>query len=159
MRELFIKWFYKHKAVIIKVVDEAGRLTTHWAIPEKDGTVKLIGVEKAVVLTKESMMISTKRNIPTFLVNYANCETIDIRDIDKHIYDANEFRLILDNDMAEKVFKASTNKSISDEGKIIILVVVICVMGMGYFLNTKITEIKTLVTPEPAIVEVVNNGE
>lgn len=153
MKELIIKLFFKHKAVIIKMVDESGHMRTHWAIPESDNTVKLIGVQKAVVLSKESMLLTTKRNIPTFLVNYKNCEPINIKDIPKGIYGASEFRLILDNDMAEKVFKATQNKKLSDEGKIIILVVVLCVMALGYFLNTKIEDLKAEINPIVEVVE------
>jgi len=154
MKELIIKIFFKHKAVIVKMVDESGHNRTHWAIPEKDNTVKLIGVKKAVVLTKESMLLSTKYNVPTFLVNYQNCEPINIRDIEKGQYSADEFRLILDNDMAEKVFKATNSKKLSDEGKIIILVVIISVMSLGYWLNTKLVDIKNTI-PQNPIVDVI----
>lgn len=154
MKELIIKTFFKHKAVIVKMVDESSHIRTHWAIPEKDNTVKLIGVKKAVVLSKESMLLSTKYNVPTFLVNYKNCEPINIKDIKKGQYGAEEFRLILDNDMAEKVFKASSNKKLSDEGKIIILVVIISVMSLGYWLNTKLVDIKDSI-PQNPIVEVI----
>ena len=154
MKEFIIKTFFKHKAVIVKMVDEAGHIRTHWAIPEKDNTVKLIGVNKAVVLTKESMLLSTRYNVPTFLVNYQNCEPINIRDIEKGQYGAAEFRLILDNDMAEKVFKATSNRKLSDEGKIIILVIIISIMSLGYWLNTQLVDIKSSI-PEIEIVEVI----
>jgi len=153
MKEFIIKTFLRHKAVIVKMVDESGHIRTHWAIPEKDNTVKLIGVQKAVVLTKESMLLSTRYNVPTFIVNYQNCEPINLRDIEQGQYGAAEFRLILDNDMAEKVFKATHNKKLSDEGKIIILVIIIGIMSLGYFLNTKLMEIKDSI-PVP-IVEIV----
>jgi len=157
MKELIIKTFFKHKAVIVKMVDESGHIRTHWAIPETDNTVKLIGVNKAVVLTKESMLLSTKYNVPTFLVNYQNCEPINIRDIEKGQYGAEEFRLILDNDMADKVFRASNSKKLSDEGKIIILVILISVMSLGYFLNTKLVDIKGAI-PQTPIVEVIEEA-
>ena len=154
MKEFIIKTFFKHKAVIVKMVDESGHIRTHWAIPEKDNVVKLIGVKKAVVLSKESMLLSTRYNVPTFLVNYKNCEPINIKEIEKGQYGADEFRLILDNDMAEKVFKASNRSKLSDEGKIIILVVIISVLSLGYWLNTRLLEIKDSI-PQNPIVEVV----
>ena len=116
--------------------------------------MKLIGTQKAIVLTKESMLLSTRYNVPTFLVNYKNCEPINIKDINKGIYGAEEFRLILDNDMAEKVFKSSQNKKLSDEGKIIIIVIIISIMALGYFLNTKLDEIKNAI-PETPIIEII----
>lgn len=154
MKEFFIKTFFKHRAVIVKMVDESGHIRTHWAIPEKDNTVKLIGVQKAIVITKESMLLSTRHNVPTFLVNYQNCEPINVRDINKGQYGADEFRLILDNDMAEKVFKATHNKKLSDEGKIIILVIIVSVMALGYWLNIQLMDIKDAI-PEIPIVEVI----
>ena len=154
MKEFIIKTFFKHKAVIVKMVDEAGHIRTHWAIPDTDNTVKLIGVNKAVVLTKESMLLSTRYNVPTFLVNYQNCEPINLRDIEKGQYGTDEFRLILDNDMAEKVFKATHSKRLSDEGKIIILVIIISVMSLGYWLNTKFDDISNRL-PQNPVIEVV----
>ena len=160
MKEFIIKTFFKHKAVVILMADESGHLRKHWAIPEKDNTVKLIGVQKAVVLSRESMLLSTKSNVPTFIVRYNNCEPIDLKDITNGHYGTEEFRLILNNDMAEKVFKASNTQKLSDEAKIIMLVVVVVGLAVGYFLNAKIEDLKTLIDPAP-IVEVVedeNNG-
>ena len=154
MKEFIIKTFFKHKAVIIKMVDEAGHIRTHWAIPEKDNVVKLIGVKKAVVLTKESMLLSTRYNVPTFLVNYKNCEPIDVKNINKGIYGTAEFRLVVDNDMADKVFKATHSKKLSDEGKMIILVIIISVMSLGYWLNIQLQDIKAII-PQNPIVEVI----
>jgi len=157
MKEWIIKTFFKHKAVKILMADESGRIKTHWAIPEKDNTVKLIGTSKAIVLSNESMLLSGKSNIPTFLVRYNNCEPIDIKNINNGVYGADEFRLILDNDMADKVFKASNSSKLSDEGKIIIVFIVLVGLALGYFLNTKLEDIKAIVEPVP-IVEVLEEG-
>ena len=163
MKEFIIKTFFKNKAVIVLMADESGHLRKHWAIPEKDNTVKLIGVQKAVVLSKESMLLSGKGNVPTFIARYNNCEPVDLKDITNGLYGADEFRLILDNDMAEKVFKATQNKKLSDEGKIIITVVIIVGLVLGYFLNTKLVDLQNLLTPEPnpivEVIEEVNNYE
>ena len=157
MKEFIIKNFFKHRAVIVLMADESGRLRKHWAIPEKDNTVKLIGVEKAIVLSNEAMLLTGKTNVPTFIVRYDNCEPIDLRDIKKGVYGTEEFRLILDNDMAKKVFKASSNQKLSDDTKIIIAIILVVGLTLGYFLNTKIEDLKILVEPDP-IVEVIEDN-
>ena len=157
MKEFIIKNFFKHRAVIVLMADESGRLRKHWAIPEKDNTVKLIGVEKAIVLSNEAMLLTGKTNVPTFIVRYDNCEPIDLRDIKKGVYGTEEFRLILDNDMAKKVFKASSNQKLSDDTKIIIAIILVVGLTLGYFLNTKIEDLKILVEPDP-IVEVIEGN-
>lgn len=158
MYELFIKTFYKNKAVIVLMADESGRLKKYWAIPDKDNTVKLHGVKKAIVLSNESMLLTGKHNIPTFIARYNNCEPVILSDINNGIYSADEFRLILDNDMAEKVFKATQNKKLTDEGKIIVLVIIIVGLALGYFLNAKLVDIKNTIEPAP-IVEVIDDED
>ena len=154
MKEFIIKNFYKHRAVIVLMADESGRLRKHWAIPEKDNTVKLIGVEKAIVLSNEAMLLTGKSNVPTFIVRYDNCEPIDLRDVNAGIYGTEEFRLILDNDMAKKVFKASTSQKLTDDTKIIIAFILIVGVSLGYFLSAKIEDLGILIEPTP-IVEVI----
>lgn len=158
MKEFIIKTFFKHRAVIVLMADESGRLRKHWAIPEMDNTVKLIGVEKAIVLSNEAMLLTGKTNVPTFIVRYDNCEPIDLRDVKAGVYGTEEFRMILDNDMAKKVFKATSNQKLSDDTKIILAVILVVGVTLGYFLNTKLEEIRTLVEPAP-IVEVVEGAE
>lgn len=158
MKEFIIKNFFRHKAVIILMADESGRLTKHWAIPEKDNTVKLIGVDKAIVLSNDAMLLTGKVNVPTFIVRYDNCEPIDLKEVQKGVYGTEEFRMILDNDMAQKVFKASRSQKLSDDTKIIIAIILAVGVMLGYFLNTKIEDLKTLIEPTP-IVEVVEGAE
>jgi len=155
MKEFIIRTFFKHRAVIILMADESGRLRKHWAIPEKDNTVKLIGVDKAVVLSNESMLLTGKTIVPTFIVRYDNCEPIDLKTVEAGIYGAAEFRLILDNDMAEKVYKASKSSKLSDDTKIILAVIMVVGVALGYFINTKLVDIKTIIDPTP-IVEIVD---
>ena len=154
MKEFIIKNFLKHKAVIILMVDESGRMKKHWAIPGKDNTVKLIATNEAVVLSNEAMLLTGKHNIPTFVVRYNQCEAIDLTDVNKGVYGAAEFSLILDNDMAEKVFKSSNKQKLSDDTKIIIAVVLLGIVALGYFMNTKFEDLRSLIEPTP-IVEVV----
>lgn len=157
MKEFIIRNFFKHRAVIVLMADESGRLRKHWAIPEKDNTVKLIGVEKAIVLSNEAMLLTGKSNVPTFIVRYDNCEPIDLRDVQKGIYGTEEFRMILDNDMAKKVFKATSNQKLSDDTKIIIAIILVVGLTLGYFLNTKLEDLKIMIDPTP-IVEVVEDN-
>jgi len=158
LKEMYIKNFQKRKAVIVYMADEAGRLTSHWAIPDKtDNTVRLLGAEKAIVLHHDKMVLSTKHNIPTYIVHNSNCEPVDLQDVQKGIYGAAEFEMILNNDMAEKIFKASTRSKITDEGKIIIGVVLLAVVALGYFMNTKFEDLKTALEPEPTPIVVVED--
>ena len=161
MKEFIIKNFFKHKAVIVLMADESGRLRKHWAIPENDNTVKLIGVEKAIVLSNEAMLLTGKSNVPTFIVRYDNCEPIDLRDIKAGVYGTEEFRMILDNDMAKKVFKATSSQKLSDDTKIILAVILAVGVTLGYFLNTKLEDLRILIDPTPIVevVEEVNSDE
>jgi len=152
--EWVIQNFKRKKAVIIYVADESGHLTKHWCIPERDNTVKIQGVPKAVLINRESMRLSTKWNIPTFVVHHTNCEVINLNDQRQSYYNADELRLILDNDEAHKVFSASKGGRLSSDTMIILAVIVIGFLFIGYFFNTKLEAIQSAVNPDP-IVEVI----
>lgn len=151
--ELYIRLFRKHEAVIIKRLNESGRLTTHWAVPNPDNVVKLLDVDDGILLHKDSRLLSTKRNIPTYIVTYEDCQPITLDDLKrKGIYSTAEIHLILENDLAQKSFKAGNKSKISDEAKLIIVVIIIGFLVLGYFLNTKLMELKPV--PEPDVLEV-----
>lgn len=156
LKEMYIKNFQKRKAVIILMADESQHITKHWAIPDKgEKTVQLIGIEKTIVIHKDKMHLSTKWNIPTYIVNYKNCEPVDLSDVNKNIYGAHELDLIVKNDMAHKVFKASSKSSLSDEGKIILIIMLVLIAALGYFMNTKFQDLETALTPDPDPIVVV----
>jgi len=153
-KQWIIKTFKRNQAVIVYVLDEAGRITRNWCIPERDKTVKIEGISKAVAISRDTMRLSTKWNIPTFFVHHSNCESMNLDDLRESYYTADEFRLILDNDEANKVFRASKNGALSNEGLIILVVVILGFISMFYFFNTKLGDIDNKI-PEPnPIVEV-----
>lgn len=158
LKQTYIKLFLKNKAVIIKKITESGRMTSHWAIPSKENTVKINETSDAVVLHKDARLLSTKHNIPTYVVHYRDCQPILLDDLQrKGIYGTEELRLILDNTEAEKIFRAGNKSSISQEAKMIILVLIFGFIGLGYYVNTLIPK---PVEPEPIpIVEVIDDGE
>jgi len=160
LTQWIIKNFQRSKAVIIYVADEAGHFTKHWCIPEKDSTVKLEGIDKAVVITRESMRLSTKWNVPTFIVHHSNCEVMNLDDLRESHYTADEFRLILDNDEAHKVFSATKKSGLSSEGMTILIALVLGFLAMFNFFNTMLNDIDSKI-PEPLpiveVVEVVEN--
>lgn len=147
LKELYISNFQRGKAVIVYVADESGRLTKHWAIPERDNTVKINGLDKAILISRETMRLSTKWNIPTFVVHHSNCETMNLDDQRESYYTADELKLILDNDEAHKVFSASRSGTLSNEGIIILIALVVGFLAMFYFFNTKLEAIDDKVTP------------
>lgn len=156
LKQWIIKTFKKSEAVIVYVADEAGHLTKHWCIPTRDNAVKLEGVDKAVIISRESMRLSTKWNIPTFVVHHSNCEVMNLDDPRQSYYNADEFRLILDNDEAHKVYSSTKSGTLSTEAMIILGVIVLGFGFIFYFFNTKLNEIQNVVDPVP-IVEVVES--
>ena len=155
LKQWYIKNFKKREAVIIYVADESGRLTRHWCIPERDNIVRVEGLPKAVVISKETMRLSTKHNIPTFVVHHSNCESLDLADIRVSYFTADELRLILDNDEAHKVFNASKQGSLSSEGMIILVALALGFLAMFYFFNTKLTALDDKIPDPVPIVEII----
>ena len=157
IKELYIRIFKKSQAVIILRVNESGRITTHWAIPHPDNIVKLVDVDDAITLHKSARFLSTKRNIPTYLVNYGDSQPIDLTDVAREgHYSIQELRLILDSDLAQKAFKAGNTSKISDEAKIIIIIILVGFLALGYYLNMQITKLAP--PPGPVYEEVIVNG-
>ena len=157
MQEIYIKLFKKHKAVIIKRINESGRVTTHWAIPSPDNVVTILGLNDAIVLHSDARLLSTKRNIPTYFVTYLDCQPLTLDDLKREgVYSTATLKLILKNDLAQKAFKAGNQSKMSDEAKLIILVVLVGFIALGYFLNMKLEEL-ALIPVEPVIEEVITN--
>ena len=156
LKQTYIKLFLKSKAVIIKRVDVSGRMTSHWAIPDQYNTVKLNESKDAVILDKDARLLSTKHNIPTYVFSYKDCQPLTLDDLTrKGVYDTEELREILDNTEAVKVFRAENKSSMSQEAKMIILVLIFGFLALGYFINSKIPA--PVEDPTP-VVEVVDNG-
>ena len=153
-KEWYIKNFNKKRAVIIYFAHETGHLTKHWCLPYRDNTVKLDGIEKAIVLSRETQLLS-EGNVPTFYVHWSNCETMNLDDIRKSYFDADEMRLILDNDEAHKVFSATRKSSISNEGFFILIALAVGFVAMFYFFNAKFNDLNNKLADPAPIVEVV----
>lgn len=154
MKQFIIKTFQKKKAVIVYVADEAGHLTQHWCVPDRDNRVRVNGLDKAVLISRETMRLSTKWNIPTFVVHHSNCESMNLDDPRASYYNADELRLILDNEEAHNVFNSSKSGVLSNESLILLAVVILGFLFISYFFNSKLNAIQTLVEPT-AMVEVV----
>lgn len=159
LKQWYIRNFKRNQAVIIKVVDESGHFTSHWCIPERDRTVKVEGVKKAVVINRECMLLSTRWNVPTFVVHHSNCEVMSLDDTREKFYDSNELRLILDNDEAHKVYNATNNGKLTTESIIIIGVMVLGFLAMFYFFNTKLNSIDYKIPDPIPVVEEVSSNE
>lgn len=157
LKQWYISTFKRSEAVIIYVAHETGRITHHWCIPYIDDTVKVEGLDKAVVISRETQRLSTKWNIPTFFVHHSNCESIDLDDVKKGYFTTKELRLILDNDEADKIFRVTDKGGLTKEATIILGVVVLGFLGMFYLFNTKMNEVKNLIVEPAPIVEVVES--
>jgi len=158
MKEIYIKAFKKHKAVIIKRINESGRVTTHWAIPSPDNIVNILGLNDAIVLHSDAKLLSTKRNIPTYFVTYKDCQPLTLTDLKREgVYSTAKLKLILQNDLAQKAFKAGNENKISDEAKLILIVIIAGLIGLGYFLNMKIAELDVAPAVEPIVEDVIDS--
>ena len=156
LKVVYIKTFKRHKCVIVKVINESGRITSHWAIPSPENTVKLNETMDAIVLHKDARLLSTKRNIPTYIVHYKDCIPLTLENLKREgVYSTNELRMILDNDLAEKVFKAGNKGRFSDEAKMLVMVIIVAVLALGYYLNMRIVELVPEPDPNPVVEEVV----
>lgn len=156
MNQWIIKTFNKDKAVIINLVHETGKVTTHWAIPNSENVVTLKRPKAAITLTKEGTHYTTARNIPTYYVKHTNCEPVNLQDIKKGVYTTETFEVIITNNEVQKAYNSSKKSSITDEAKIIIIFMIIGFIAIGYLFNTKLKEINNSInnpTPEPEIVE------
>lgn len=150
-----IKNFKKKEAVIIHVVDETGRISTNWCIPYSDNTVKVPGIHKAVAISRETRLLSTKWNIPTWVVHHENCEAMDLDNLRESYFTADEMRLILDSDEANKVLNAGNTGKLSNDTFILMIVIVLGFFVMFYFFNTKLNDINAKIEVETPIVEVI----
>lgn len=157
LKQFYIKNFQRSKAVIVMLVHEDQRLSKHWCIKYSDNTVKITDTPHAIVIDKNARYLSTKNNIPTYLVHHSNCECILVENQKEVFYTATELNLILEADEAKKVMNATSQGTISSEAMIILVVIVLGFLGMFYFFNTKLESIDEKVTPAP-IVEVVEDA-
>lgn len=154
-KEWIIKTFNKSKAVIVYLKHENKRVTKHWCLLNNDNTVKITGLDFGVVISNESTYLTTKWNIPTYFVDYKNCETINLDNPNESQYSAEEFSLILDNDEAGKIFRSTQSGVLSQENMIILVAIILGFIATFYFFNTKLVDITNRL-PEPTpIVETV----
>ena len=138
-KEYFIKTFKKSEAVIAKRIDESGRMTTHWVIPSPDNTIRLLGQPDSFVLHKDARFLSTKWNIPTYFFTYKSCEPIALDDLKReHFYTSIEIDLILESDLAQKAYRSQGKGKISDEIKMVLIVLIVGFIALGYFFNSQI---------------------
>lgn len=161
MRQFIIKTFLKHKAVIVYMVDETGKVNPYWCIPDKDFSVVIPERAEAVLLSREATHFTTKRNIPTYFVKYSNADAVNLNNINKGIHTAAQFEEIKTNDQAQKIFKSMKKGAWTDETKLILAFMVLGFLILGYFFNSQISDIKDIVnTPDPTpIVEVEEEEE
>lgn len=159
MKQWIIKNFKRKRAVIIHLVHEDGHFTKHWCLPFKDNIVKITDTENAVVIDRTSMMLSTKWNVPTYVVHYSNCEVMLLSDLRERMYSSAELKTIVDNNEIEKAYKATKGDKLSNEGMIILAFVVLGFIASIYFNYMKFDDLQKSLTPDPTpIVEVVEEG-
>jgi len=103
------------------------------------------------------MRLSTKWNVPTFIIHHNNCEYLNLEDLRKSEYSSREFRMILDNDEAQKIFNATKKGSLTTEGTIILVALALGFLAMFYFFNTKLVDIKDSIENPVPLVEVIES--
>lgn len=148
LKELYIKTFKRQDAVIIKRVSESGRITSHWVVPSPSNVVQLNEIPEAITLHKDARYLSTKWNIPTYLMTYKTCEPIKLEELDrKSFYQADELHLILETDLAKKAYQSSEKSKVSDEIKLVLIVLIVGFIALGYYFNSQLA----LLQPDPVI--------
>ena len=152
MKQWIIKNFKRKKAVIIHLVHEDGHYTKHWCLPHKDNVVRITDTDNTTVINRESMMLSTKHNVPTFVVHYSNCEVMHLDDTRKSHYTSDELQLIIDNNEIDKAIKASSGNKMSNETLILLVIVVFGFIASIYYNNMKFADLQEDLFPEPAVI-------
>lgn len=158
MRNWFLKNFFRSKVVRVFVLDENGRLDESYEFIKKPLTVTIKKRGQTFILSHEAVMISTKDNIPTYLLSYKNAEPMDLHNYPKTHYTMSDFDTAIDHNTVSELYKTTKGGFMAD-ANILVLVVIVCSMFLlGYYLNGRLNKIENTITPEPTPVVEVEEG-
>ena len=155
MRNFLLKTFFRNKVVRVLVLDENGRLHDSYERVKHPLTVTIKKRGESFLMNREAVMVSTKDNIPTYLLNYKNAEPVDLHMFPETHYSMDDFDIAVNSHVAQDVYRA-TKKGLFADANLLTLVLIICgLFLLGYFMTVKLDNIEKIVTREPApIVEV-----
>lgn len=164
MRNWFLKTFFRSKIARVLVYDDTRRLHDSYEFVKDRETINLHKLGLTFKINHEAVLFSTKDNIPTFVVNINNAECIDLAIFPKSTMSMDEFYLAINEAQAEPIIKHTRKRSALADVNLINLVFIICAMFLlGYYVNSRITELENKIFPtDPApIVDTVpeNNDE
>jgi hypothetical protein len=151
MNEWMIKTFYKDKAVKAVVAYPDKRIKTHWAIPENN-TITINGF--TYLIKAEDMMLG--KGTPTFVYTSDSAEPINLMDLQKSLYTAEDFDTAISAKVAREILQAIDGKA-----NLMMLAVgasvlsIIAVGAVWYTLNETLTHIMTKLDEIMALIKLI----
>lgn len=161
MKNWFLKTFFRDKLVRVLVLDESGRLHESYEISKDPTTVTIKRRNQTFMLSRDASMISTKDNIPTYLLVYNNAEPIDLHTFPESNLTMEQFNIAIKHNTVGEVLR-DTESKFKIDANLVTLVIVLCgFVLLGYFLNDRINKLENKIFPsEPApIVEEVDDEQ
>ena len=138
MRQWYISKFKKKKAVRIFLLRKDKRLTHYWVLPKGLGEIT-VG-KYSFKLTPEDFVLLN--NVPTYFYNESNAAPVSFTHGKVVELSPDEFNMSIEAHVARDVFAASQGGLLSTEGIIIIVAVLVCALGLGYYLSSELSAIR-----------------
>ena len=138
MKQWFISKFKKKKAVRIFLLNKDKRLTQYWVLPKGLGEIT-IGKYTFKITPHDFVLLN---NVPTYFYNVENAAPVSFEHGKVVELSPAEFNMSIEAHVARDVFAAAQGSLLSTEGIIILVAVLVCALGLGYYLSSELTAIR-----------------